>query len=208
AGARCEGYFTTEDILEQVQKAITILAAHFTHEDHVFIYDNATTHLKRADKALSATQMPKGPSKSIETNFGVWVNNVGPDGHVQRDKDGKLVKKKVPMRNEKFADGTEQEFYYPTGYERTGIFKGMATILTERGYNCWGYAKRTYRLLPKLSRDEDLEKNVIKSLDEVPLMSMRRMESFATRSLRFMDAYRKGLNGLQATWAAKKYRGH
>ena len=23
-----------------------------------------------------------------------------------------------------------------------------------------------------------------------------------------MDAYRKGLNGLQAAWAAKKYRGH
>jgi hypothetical protein len=32
--------------------------------------------------------------------------------------------------------------------------------------------------------------------------------SFATRSLRFMDAYRKGLNGRQAAWAAKKYRGH
>ena len=31
---------------------------------------------------------------------------------------------------------------------------------------------------------------------------------FATRSLRFMDAYRKGLNGKQATFAARKYRGH
>jgi len=31
---------------------------------------------------------------------------------------------------------------------------------------------------------------------------------FATRSLRFMDAYRKNLNGTQAAWAAKKYRGH
>ena len=30
---------------------------------------------------------------------------------------------------------------------------------------------------------------------------------FATRSLRFMDAYRKGLDGRQAAWAAKKYRG-
>ena len=27
-------------------------------------------------------------------------------------------------------------------------------------------------------------------------------------ALRFMDAYRKGLNGKQAAWAAKKYRGH
>ncbi|KIK75299.1 hypothetical protein PAXRUDRAFT_173227, partial [Paxillus rubicundulus Ve08.2h10] len=31
---------------------------------------------------------------------------------------------------------------------------------------------------------------------------------FATRSCRFMDAYHKGLDGKQAAWAAKKYRGH
>ncbi|KAJ7193829.1 hypothetical protein GGX14DRAFT_378605, partial [Mycena pura] len=31
---------------------------------------------------------------------------------------------------------------------------------------------------------------------------------FSTRSERFMDAYRKGLDGVQATWAAKRYRGH
>ena len=32
--------------------------------------------------------------------------------------------------------------------------------------------------------------------------------SFANHSLRFMDAYRKGLNGNQAAWASKKYRCH
>ncbi|KAJ7347452.1 hypothetical protein DFH08DRAFT_699330, partial [Mycena albidolilacea] len=31
---------------------------------------------------------------------------------------------------------------------------------------------------------------------------------FSTRSDRFMDTYRKGLNGLQAAWAGKRYRGH
>jgi hypothetical protein len=31
---------------------------------------------------------------------------------------------------------------------------------------------------------------------------------FSTRSLRFMDAYQKGLNGKQASWAVKKYHGH
>ena len=30
----------------------------------------------------------------------------------------------------------------------------------------------------------------------------------ATRSRRFMDAYDRGLNGSQAAWAARKYRGH
>jgi hypothetical protein len=32
--------------------------------------------------------------------------------------------------------------------------------------------------------------------------------SFANRSRRFIDAYDKGLNGREAIWAARKYRGH
>ncbi|EJF65501.1 hypothetical protein DICSQDRAFT_50755, partial [Dichomitus squalens LYAD-421 SS1] len=31
---------------------------------------------------------------------------------------------------------------------------------------------------------------------------------FYTRAHRFMDAYRRGLNGKQAAWAAKKYHSH
>ena len=34
------------------------------------------------------------------------------------------------------------------------------------------------------------------------------MRKFATRSRRFLDAYDRGLNGKQAAWAARKYRGH
>ncbi|THU88018.1 hypothetical protein K435DRAFT_680604 [Dendrothele bispora CBS 962.96] len=70
---------------------------------------------------------------------------------------------------------------------------------------CWGYAKRIYRMFPLSSSEEDLEKNLIASLDAVPLVSMRR---FATRSSRFGDSYFHGLNGAQAAWANKKYRGH
>lgn len=32
--------------------------------------------------------------------------------------------------------------------------------------------------------------------------------SFANCSRQFIDAYGKGLNGQQAAWAARKYRGH
>ena len=31
---------------------------------------------------------------------------------------------------------------------------------------------------------------------------------FVSRTRRFMDGYRKGLNGCEAVWASKKYRGH
>ena len=39
---------------------------------------------------------------------------------------------------------------------------------------CWGYAKRIYRMYPASSLESDLEKNVKNSLETVPLISMRR----------------------------------
>ncbi|KAG1811025.1 hypothetical protein EV424DRAFT_1542659 [Suillus variegatus] len=37
---------------------------------------------------------------------------------------------------------------------------------------------------------------------------LRELHRFSNRSLRFLDAYRKGLNGKQVAWANRKYRGH
>ncbi|KAJ7574591.1 hypothetical protein C8J56DRAFT_902042 [Mycena floridula] len=48
-----------------------------------------------------------------------------------------------------------------------------------------------------------LERNALEALDAVPLESI-----FARRSARFMEAYMMGLNGRQAAWAARKYKGH
>ncbi|OAX32048.1 hypothetical protein K503DRAFT_750264 [Rhizopogon vinicolor AM-OR11-026] len=70
---------------------------------------------------------------------------------------------------------------------------------------CWGYGRRVYRQFPLSSSEAVLKQNVIKALDVVPIITMCK---FATRSLQFMDAYRKGLDGKQAAFATKKYRGH
>ncbi|KAJ7595596.1 hypothetical protein C8J56DRAFT_775144 [Mycena floridula] len=70
---------------------------------------------------------------------------------------------------------------------------------------CWGFAKRIYRMFPTSSKEADLERNMVESLDSVPIESMRR---FATRSSRFADGYFNGLTGAQAAWANKKYPGH
>ena len=70
---------------------------------------------------------------------------------------------------------------------------------------CWGRAKSIYRTYPPSSSTEDLEANTLCSLESIPLPMMRK---FATRSRRFLDAYDRGLNGKQAAWAARKYRGH
>ena len=39
---------------------------------------------------------------------------------------------------------------------------------------CWGYAKQLYRLSPPSSTEADLEKNMIRCLDVIPLLTMRR----------------------------------
>jgi transposase len=39
---------------------------------------------------------------------------------------------------------------------------------------CWGYAKRKYREFPASSKEADLEKNLLTSLEMVSLESMRR----------------------------------
>ncbi|KAG1838717.1 hypothetical protein DFJ58DRAFT_860846 [Suillus subalutaceus] len=39
--------------------AMDILEKWYSHEDHVLVFDNATTHLKQAEDALSAQKMPK-----------------------------------------------------------------------------------------------------------------------------------------------------
>ena len=70
---------------------------------------------------------------------------------------------------------------------------------------CWGQAKSVYRTYPPSSSKEDLEANTLRSLGSVPLQMMRK---FTTQSCHFMDAYERGLNGKQATWAVRKYRGH
>ncbi|KAG1861510.1 hypothetical protein DFJ58DRAFT_777241, partial [Suillus subalutaceus] len=65
--------------------------------------------------------------------------------------------------------------------------------------------KWLYRVKERFSSEDALERSVIASLDAVPLELIQR---FAMRSTRFIDAYHNGLNGAQAAWAIKKFRGH
>jgi hypothetical protein len=54
-----QAYFTNDDILGQARTAMEILLEFGNNIEHVFVYDNATTHKKRAEDALSARKMPK-----------------------------------------------------------------------------------------------------------------------------------------------------
>jgi hypothetical protein len=70
---------------------------------------------------------------------------------------------------------------------------------------CWGYSKQIYQLNPESSHEDALEKNMLAALEAVPLKSMCK---FANRSCRCMNSYMHGLNGTQAVWAARVYKGH
>ncbi|EGN94508.1 hypothetical protein SERLA73DRAFT_171486 [Serpula lacrymans var. lacrymans S7.3] len=263
-----QGYFSNEDILSHACQAMDLLENWYSTETHVLVFDNAPTHLKRADDALSARKMSKYPTKRGRPFFGVQRNVVDESGQPVYRTNGKVMKEIVRMADARLADGSPQSLYFPPGDPQEGAFRGMVDLLEERGYKdidgicakcpgfkcpkdtphcclrrmlynepdfaevesllevtcrargfqviflpkfhcklnfieqCWGHAKRTYCQFPPSNYEADLEHNVIAALDAVPLCTMRQ---FATRSLRFMDAYRKGLDGKQAMWANRRY---
>lgn len=79
AGKACKGCLTNEDIVAQAEHTMEILAKYYLDEDHILVYDCASTHLKCSDESLSASKMPKNTSKP-DQNFGVIVNLVSKDG--------------------------------------------------------------------------------------------------------------------------------
>ena len=87
---------------------------------------------------------------------------------------------------------------------------------------CWVIQKE-HTISTHQSKEEDLEKNLLSAVESVPLEIMQwydfwwsiffdnktsSLARYTRRARRFMDAYWKGLNGKEAAWASKKYRGH
>ena len=69
---------------------------------------------------------------------------------------------------------------------------------------CWGSAKRYARNNCEYTWSS-LKTNVPIALDSVSLVEMRR---YARRTRRFMECYRRGLDGIQAEFAMKQYKSH
>ncbi|KAF9511790.1 hypothetical protein BS47DRAFT_1363556 [Hydnum rufescens UP504] len=141
-GKEHDGYFMCNEVLAQVTKAMDVLDKHYRMEDHVFIYDNVTTHKKHADNALSARHMPKyppnpnGKGRKKGKNWGVKVPLLGPNGNVIHGSDGKVVKVFKKMADAQFSDGRPQPLYFLDDHPQyPGLFKGMAVILEEHGFS-------------------------------------------------------------------------
>ena len=79
AGKARDGYFTNQDIIDHATLAMGILSQHYPDEQHILIFDNTTTHLKRPDDTLSARRMSAKPTALNKPMFGVNVDAIGPD---------------------------------------------------------------------------------------------------------------------------------
>lgn len=235
-GKNGDGYFDNDDILKQTNEAIKLFERIYPTAQALFMFDNATTHQKRATDSLSALHMPKSCK--------IW-------------RPGQPL-----MRDAILPNGAPQPLYWPvTHQEFPGHFKGMEQILKERGLwrsglkaqcttrfadcedrtNCccrrilynqpdfvnqkssleelveskghlcdfypkfhcelnfieqyWGASKFRYRQAPPTDSLAEMEQTMRDCLDDVPLVQIQR---YWNRSLRFMDAYRRGLTGKQA----------
>lgn len=101
-GKNKDGYYTANEIESQAQEGMDICQEMWPDYDHVFIYDNATTHLKRPEGSLSARAMPKFLSGSRspnthDSNFLVEVNRCDAQGKPVYDSTGQIIKDRIPM---------------------------------------------------------------------------------------------------------------
>jgi hypothetical protein len=126
-GANRDGYFTNSGILAKATIAIDIVQKCCPHDNHIIVFDNAPTDLKRSDTALSARKMPRGMSK-LDKNWLVETPSLNELDKPLYGLNGKKLMKKVPM-----ADESPQSFYFPEGHQSAGYFKGMKVILEEQG---------------------------------------------------------------------------
>lgn len=207
AGKNRDGYFTNADILAQAHKAMDILEEFYPDEDHILVFDNATTHQKRANGALSARHMPKKPSKDLESNWMVTVKVLDENGHVIVDPRGNAVTKKVRMEDGRFADGSKQSLYFEPGHPQAGLFKGMATILQERGlveeskltYECKGFQ------CPKDATRCCCRRALYTQPDFVNVKSLLEMECEARGfTVIFLPKFHCELNFIEQVWGYAK----
>ncbi|KAF9506866.1 hypothetical protein BS47DRAFT_1374022 [Hydnum rufescens UP504] len=223
-----DGYFTNDEVLDQVTTAMDILTRYYPNEKHVLIFDNEKTHLKCPEDSLSACCMPKGTSR-LECNWGLKVNEHDVDGNLVYKSDGKVSKVFKCMGDTMF-NGEPQSLYFPSNHPtHPGLFKGMVVILEEHAqcpdFKCEKGATNCCCCQLLFNEPDFININSIleahcqehgftviflpKFHCELNFIEMCwGFAKFSNWVLCYMDAYHHGLNGKEAAWAAKKYCGH
>ncbi|KAF8804558.1 hypothetical protein BYT27DRAFT_7259039 [Phlegmacium glaucopus] len=113
AGKNQDGWFSGEDLLKQVDKAIDIFEGRTNgFATGLFLFDNAPSHQKCAPDALSAQKMPKNPHPT-------WTHH----------------KEGPKMCTTRFGEDQKiQDLYFNHNHPTMpGWFKGMEVIIQQHG---------------------------------------------------------------------------
>lgn len=202
----------------------------------VFAFDNATSHAAYAENALIASKMnlkpggkgkfkdglmPDGSIQSMHLPDG-WPKGIRlileerglwPEGGLNRICSN--CKKHSPIADNCCAVrvlSLQPDFLAQRPLVREVIEDRGHKVIFYPKFHCelnyielfWGAAKRYTRNNCDYSF-KGLEKIVPEALNSISLETIR---CFARKTWRFMDAYRKGLTGIEALYAVKKYRSH
>ncbi|QRW11542.1 DDE superfamily endonuclease [Ceratobasidium sp. AG-Ba] len=170
-----------------------ITTEYYASEDHVFIFDNSPTHLKRGPDAPSAQRMPKKTPKRGSKNFLVRT----------ADENGNEIE--VPMTGAYFSDGKPQSLYWPEGDERAGLFKGMAQILKERGWkNTEKIRAKCKKCNPKRT-DCCLRRILFNKPDFTnPMSILERLVTSRGYGFLLLPKFHPELNPIEQCWAKAK----
>jgi hypothetical protein len=66
AGKNHDGYFSNANIIDHTTQAMDLVTKYYPNDNHVFVLDNAPLHMKQADMALLACNMPLNPTKPLD----------------------------------------------------------------------------------------------------------------------------------------------
>jgi hypothetical protein len=65
AGKNRNGYFSNAQIVDHATQPMNSVTKYYFDSDHVFVFDNAPSHMKRADTLLLACSVPLKPAKPV-----------------------------------------------------------------------------------------------------------------------------------------------
>ena len=79
--------------------------------------------------------MSKTPTAPTNPLFSVKVPILDEHGDPVHDSKKNVMTHTICMADATLPDGTPQRLYYPEGHPHAGVFRGMAELLIERGYD-------------------------------------------------------------------------
>jgi hypothetical protein len=121
---------------------------------------------------------------------------------------GDILKEYVQMEDTQFRDGQPQPLYFPEGHPWAGVFKGMAVILQERGYDVtWKRAScgsKKFNYLPGAT-DCCCQQMLFNELDFVNVKSeLEEVAKSLGVQVIYLPKYHCELNPIEQCWGYAK----